>query len=854
MKKLLLTLCLLALMLSSFSASAKTLPDEAYSVVGGITDIQLDPDGETVTRADFLKLAITAFDLSDSAILKEIYYSDVKESDEIYSYLLVAAGQEMITGSGSFRPLDAISYDEALRICVSALGYNAVIDSYGGYPEGIRKIAARCSLSDGVISGGNVSASDAYKLIYNTLKAPMCMVTSTESGAEFYVSENDTIMSTRLGIFEAEGIMNMNRYTSLGGSDGSSGVAVEISGEKYITDGSYDDLIGMAVKVFYTDEEQKEAVLIIEGENEVVELNTLSELDFDGRELTISEEAKTKRYKIRGGYDYIYNKKSRTDHNKDTVIPEDGTLTLIDNDDDGIYDVIKVRSLEYMKVLAVNKVSGIIKGEKHILETSKGSCTYIIYKDGMRIEPYEILENQILAYSYSHDETVCEVTVCSGEVGGDIGAVNSEEGVIAIGDAEYRFGEYFKNNYLQSIKPGSTVTAYFGLMGEIVAVTTFQRGYSYGYLIRGYLDEFDNRLRMKIYTQSGEFRIFTAVEYIKADGIKCTGEDFMSKYFAEGIKPQLIRYYINTEGMLQRIDLSEKKTELLDMKKVDEDNHLSEYNFGGTYYYRQKTFFPSFHLENTAIFKIPQNIQDEDLFDVNVAFSDGNVTGVTPYDVDISGAAGAIVYKSSAGSDVAYAADNTIILVEKVVKTINEDDDPVNKIYGWKAENGDGVTPVVSFCEYYVDDSVKYLRGGINSEPKRGDVIRVNIEKDTITDVVLDFDGEKRTINTGGTATIGFFNERNSRAVQYNVGSVYSIGDEFMYLSDTKNATGYDYSFDKLINVRIPDVIVLCDSEEKKVQMVDRSYLFDSKNYGSKASYVLVKQHYMYSNFCIIFK
>ena len=327
-----------------------------------------------------------------------------------------------------------------------------------------------------------------------------------------------------------------------------------------------------------------------------------------------------------------------------------------------------------------------------------------------------------------------------------------------------------------------------------------------------------------------------------------------SSLFNDGnITPQLIRYYVNGEGQVSRLDMKKSGTELLDPDKTDEDNYLTEYNFGGTYNYRQGTFYPYFHIENTVVFKIPPNVQDEDLFDVNVGFSDGNCTGITPYDVDKSGAAGAIVYRSSSGSSVGLSSDNTIILVEKVVKTINDDDDVVNKIYGWRAENNDGVTPNVSYCELYLDDSAEFLRGGLVSEPKRGDVIRVNVEKDTITDVVLDFDGEKRTINTGGSASIAPFNSTSS-ALQYQIGSIHSIGDQFMYLSNVSTASGYDYSLKNLVNVRIPKVIVLCDFEEKKVQTVDRSYLFDNINYTNKASYVLVKQHYMYSNFCIIFK
>lgn len=855
MKKLLLTICTLILVLCPLTASAKTYTDEAYEFVSGITDIRLDKENEAVTRADFLKLAVTAFDLSDLAIRSELYYNDVKPNDEIYGYLELAAGQEMITGSGNFRGNEAIAYDEALKICVSALGYNAVLDSYGGFPGGVRKIAGRCSLSEGIISGGNLSTKDAYRLILNTLKAPMCMVTSTDRGAEFYVSEKDNILNSRLGVYEAEGIMNMNTFTGFGGSDGSGNGVVEIEGIRYSTDGSCNDLIGMAVKVYYTDEDSvKEAVCIIGTDNDIVELNTLLDISFDGSQVTVKEESKTKKYKVKSGYEYIYNLKSRTDHTNASVLPKDGTVTLIDNNGDGVYDIINVREVEYMKVIAVNKVSGIIKGEKQVLETGRGDCTYLVYNNGIKTEPYELAENMLLAYSFSSDGEVCRIDVCYGEIDGSIGAIAVEDEIITIGETEYRFGKHFADNYLAALKPGTPVFGYLGLNGELVMVTTMQRGYSYGYLLRVYQDEFDQRVHMKVYTQSGEFKIFKTSEYVKADAEKLDSETFMDRYFKDNkVTPQLIRYYVNGEGLLSRIDFKKSGTELLDMDKADEDNYLTEYSFSGTYNYRQGVFFPYFHIEGTVVFKIPQNVQDEDLFAVNVGFNDGNVSGITPYDVDKSGAAGAIVYRSSAGSSVGLGPDNTIILVEKVVKTVNEDDDIVNKIYGWKAENGNGVTPSVSFCEYYVDDNAQFLRGGLASEPKRGDLIRVNIENDTITDVVLDFDGETRTVNTGGSASIAPVN-RPSSALQYQIGSIHSIGDEFMYLSNTRTHTGYDYALNNLVNVRIPETIVLCDFEEKKVQTVDRSYLFDNLNYGPKASYVLVKQHYMYSNFCIIFK
>ena len=107
-------------------------------------------------------------------------------------------------GDGNFRPDDDILTQEAVKMCVKALGYqDNYINAFGGYPNGYMVIAS----TQGVTKGLNLKTDeyltkkDAVVLCYNMLKAPMMVASGydAETKSTQYVIDKNSTLGKQLG-------------------------------------------------------------------------------------------------------------------------------------------------------------------------------------------------------------------------------------------------------------------------------------------------------------------------------------------------------------------------------------------------------------------------------------------------------------------------------------------------------------------------------------------------------------------------------------------------------------------------------------------------------------------------------
>jgi len=855
-----LSVLLLLLCLTAVSAFAdESVVSEEYGLIQAISEEELlfGEAAQKVTRAEFVDAAVKAFGYTKTGIKQGIAFSDVSADAQYYESLSIAAGYNMISSTGSFRPDDVITFNEAVRVCTGAAGYKKWAELLGGYPGGYLESARQMGILDNINSAEQIDAKTAFRMIFNTLNAPILELEPRANGVDFYIPDKNkgkTILNEMYNIYKFKGIVNANTYTKLGGEASFVSGRLEINGIHFSSNGTYNDLIGHNVVAYYEDDNGEYIIRYMYSKNnEVVTVKADKDVVFSDNKLEGNTE--DEEYKIKVGFDYIYNGQSCISYDERSIIPQNGYITLIDNDKDGYFDIVFAYDFKYLKVNNVNKIDGIIRGKKEILDTSNGDCTYLIYDGNKQIQPYDIELDWLLAYAFSKDGSLCTVNVCRKIVSGTVESINRSYKKLVIDGTEYEYGKHFEDNALANVTLMRESDFWLGVNGELVEMAVATSRYSYGYLVNASLDDVGESLSMKVYTQQGVFERFLCSEKVIVNGTdKCSGVSLLALLSnSNGVKPQLIRYYLNNEGKLTKLDLKTIGTELLDKEKADDDDLLSEYSFASSYNYRQRVFYPYFNINNSVIFKIPSDVSRTELFDVDISFADGSYTSITPYDVDSSGSAGAVVYKSDAASGVTFSANNYAILVEKVIETIDDNNDVVKAIYGWEAQVGDGVTPDTAYVEYWIDEDVEITRGGISDEIKSGDLIRAEITGKRVVGAVLDFNGEALEINTGGTSTIAPFNSSSS-AFQYQAGSIYSMDGDYMYLSNQKNGTEFDYSLSYLKNVRIPEVIMVYDRDRKSIIPADKTYMYDAKNYAGEASYVVVKQHYLYSNFAIVFK
>ena len=193
-KKVISTLAAVAMLATSASAFAVDFPDvdksasyagavntlTALGVVNGDDNGKFNPDN-TVTRAEFTKMVVEAIG-EGSAAASSSYtkFADAK-SHWAAGYIETGVAKGFINGydDNSFGPDDQVTYAQAVKMLVAAIGYTTYAENNGGWPSGYLAYGSSLDIIAGVTGVSNDTAltrAQCAVLIANTLEAPICKV------------------------------------------------------------------------------------------------------------------------------------------------------------------------------------------------------------------------------------------------------------------------------------------------------------------------------------------------------------------------------------------------------------------------------------------------------------------------------------------------------------------------------------------------------------------------------------------------------------------------------------------------------------------------------------------------------
>lgn len=173
------------------------------------------PDGtyrpaDIVTRGQFAKIIVTALGVGQAAQYAAgiTRFSDVLADHWAAGYINVAVDLGIIAGypDGTFMPENPVTYAEAIKMIVAALGYNPKAEAMGGYPGGYLAIAAEKEITEGITVVGNLAANrgDIALMINNSLDVDMMVQTTWGQFPEYAEKEGETFLK-KLGVEEREG-------------------------------------------------------------------------------------------------------------------------------------------------------------------------------------------------------------------------------------------------------------------------------------------------------------------------------------------------------------------------------------------------------------------------------------------------------------------------------------------------------------------------------------------------------------------------------------------------------------------------------------------------------------------------
>lgn len=188
-------------------------------ILTGFEDGTFRPD-ETVTRAQMAAIICRTLGYEDQAqsSMGSTVFNDVAADHWASGYINVAQAQQIINGygDGNYGPEDLVTYEQAVKMIVSALGYDLAAAAKGGYPTGYLAIAS----AEGITKNANGTVGDAAKrsaiavLVYNALEVPLMdqNTWSTGTDGDKYGKISETVLSKYLEVQKWEGIVEVTPY------------------------------------------------------------------------------------------------------------------------------------------------------------------------------------------------------------------------------------------------------------------------------------------------------------------------------------------------------------------------------------------------------------------------------------------------------------------------------------------------------------------------------------------------------------------------------------------------------------------------------------------------------------------
>jgi hypothetical protein len=197
LKKVISAAAALAVSASSIAAFAASYPDVAdtasyaqaveelstLGVINGYDDGTFGPDNN-ITRAEFAKMTVYAMgtnevEQANSAAGQDTQFTDVPGTHWAAGWVKQGTVDGFINGYSDteFGPGDNITYAQAVKMLVCAVGYDAYAQKAGGWPSGYLSYGVKLGITSGVKAATDeiVTRAQVAQMIDNAIKAPICV-------------------------------------------------------------------------------------------------------------------------------------------------------------------------------------------------------------------------------------------------------------------------------------------------------------------------------------------------------------------------------------------------------------------------------------------------------------------------------------------------------------------------------------------------------------------------------------------------------------------------------------------------------------------------------------------------------
>lgn len=757
-----------------------------------------------------------------------------------------------------------ISLDEAIKLTVTAAGGETLAKLRGGDPAGYRAVAQNVDFLEDISLGRFFDKQTAAVLLYNVMNAHVITEAVLLSNDSYRFELDSELYMTKLyDAYKTEGIIRATNYNSLNYTE-------QATEDGFITIGSktYDyadatgDMLGYNAEIVYFEEDSK-VVIADFSENETLSISLRNSKAKQG-EIEYETEGKTKRAKINNNCFMVYNLRTEAEFLYDLFGDKQGRVVLVDNNDDGVYDIAHVHVAEFVTVAAIDREKMLIsdKNDSSLVVNLYDSVFAGVHtEEGERQTLYNIGIGDVLEIYRSHDAQTADITVVKNQVSGTFESIDSDEKTAVIGGVEYPLSDYFLNYYAKDTKLGSDAIFAVSTDGVIVMTKQAENEKMYAYAICGFENE-QMQLDLKLLTEHNEVARYALAERVTLNGTRYEQtvpevRDTVLAIKDRQMEDRLIIIELDGDGKIKSIDTPTVYDGVSDPDALPGNDKLLRYTFASAvnkYRSGGKVFAEDvgaiFNVASAVVFRIPTDEKDDRFYEAGShtkLIDDMDYDKLYAYDLDEVRSAGAVVI-GYASKNHTFTSSDASHVIEKVKIGEGPDGEIGSIVRSWSQGK---------YEEYYMPDTVaaSIVRDDGKTGLFPGDIVRLNVNDGEIVNACVDMYLSGQTVKENKLNQ----NEKNVGNKNHRIAFVHGVAkyvnEEYATVTAKSMGQGvYDTSFDNLDVFSMQcSYIIRFDRETGLIRPITADEIKTYTTYGVEADYLVLRQRYAQTQLVVVY-
>lgn len=546
-----------------------------------------------VTKGEFARLLICLINMRDDAVYaagNDSLYLDVKSKTAYSSEINLATklgffGENV---SSYFYPSEKAEREWALSAVTRLLGYSHKLRRNS-------MVVSTLGLTKNVSSGRYLSRESALNILYNALSVPILTAYGmSEGGILLQKAENETVLTEYFDTITDEGIVYADFYTAIQGERTQNG-KIRIEDTTFKTEGvDTKSFVGLNVTYYARENDGEYYVIYIEKEDNVeIALSALN-LTYDYKKncYTVVESKDIKNYDLDVQAHVTYNGTPVFDKEKMQI--ETGEVILIDNNNDGNYDVCKIREFTNIVVRGYNKTEKIVHDmtdKKRDLNLNDYKEVILYSENGKTAEANVLSEGNVLTVYKSADEKTVEIYIQNVGAPMNVSQINFDDNEVTANGNVYKISAdtLFDKDIL---KVGGDYYFYINYWNEIVYATADWRYITY-WLLETHKEEriIDPKVSVKGMEETSTITAYELEDKVfwqhydllenKIVREKITKEDAYKKLNSNGgkVNRQLMKIAVSTSGKISEFVEALSVAQRAELLKMESDYPLIKMDY-----------------------------------------------------------------------------------------------------------------------------------------------------------------------------------------------------------------------------------------------------------------------------------